>query len=322
MEIRKVSVMGLGAVGCTVVPKLLKVMPKEDVRIIAGGSRKERLEKNGIEVNGEHYDLYVTAPEEEVEPADLLIVAVKYSGLKQAVQDIRKHVGEHTTILSLMNGVNSRQIIGEEYGIEKCIYGICNVSTVNLGGGKFSVQEAPKGIMLGEAENKAPYSERVAAISDLFTKAGVGFWIPENMVHESWWKFLLNVGGNCTNTVLRGTQSYFQVLAPANEARRLVMEEVLAVAQAEGAPVTQADVDELMGVYVNYPGGNTCSMMQDLMAHRQTENDMFCGYVIELGKKHGIPTPVNEFLYCLLDSLNQVNAGADVSIVDPMLKRD
>lgn len=345
MEIKKVSIIGIGAVGCIAAPKLIRILPREDVRIIAGGSRKERLENNGVEVNGEHVDLYVTDPEEDVKPADLLIVAVKYSGLKQAIADMKKHVGPDTIILSLMNGIAPREEIAAAYGEEKCIYGVTNQSVVNLGGGKFRVPEAPQGILFGEAENPAlatdnataaghaaasaaacsgmvrsACSERIAAIADLFSRAGIGYRIPENMVHDSWWKFLMNVGGNSTNTVLRGTQSYFQKLSWANEARRMVMKEALQVAQAEGAPVTEADVDELMDIYRIFPGENTCSMLQDVMAHRPTENDLFCGYVIRKGKKHGIPTPVNEFLYDLIASLDEVNAGADVSIVDPMLQ--
>ena len=35
-------------------------------------------------------------------------------------------------------------------------------------------------------------------------------------------------------------------------------------------------------------------MRQDAVAKRKTEVDMFAGAVIDLGKKHGIPTPVNQ----------------------------
>lgn len=316
MAIKKVSVMGLGAVGCTVAPQLMRYLPVGDVRIIAGGARKQRLEKQGIVVNDEPYRCFVTAPEEDVEPADLLIVAVKYKALPQAVKDIRKHVGEKTIILSLMNGVDSREIIGAEYGIEKCIYGICNLSTVNLGNYHFSVAHNKGGILIGEAENSAPYSERIQMVAELFDKAGVDYKIPRSMLHDSWWKFLLNVGGNCTNTVLRGTQSYFQELDSANRARKMIMQEVLALGQAEGVPITQEDVDELMEVYKMYPAGNTCSMLQDFLMKKPTENDMFCGYVIKLGKKHGIPTPCCQYLYYLIKALDDVNAGAPVVRID------
>ena len=39
------------------------------------------------------------------------------------------------------------------------------------------------------------------------------------------------------------------------------------------------------------------SMRQDIEAKRPTEVELFAGTVIELGKKYGIPTPVNQSLY-------------------------
>ena len=41
----------------------------------------------------------------------------------------------------------------------------------------------------------------------------------------------------------------------------------------------------------------TPSMGQDRLAKRLSEADMFAGTVIELGKKHGVLTPVNSYLY-------------------------
>ena len=38
-------------------------------------------------------------------------------------------------------------------------------------------------------------------------------------------------------------------------------------------------------------------MAQDVEARRPSEVELFAGTVIELGKKYGIPTPVNEELY-------------------------
>jgi ketopantoate reductase len=34
-------------------------------------------------------------------------------------------------------------------------------------------------------------------------------------------------------------------------------------------------------------------MAADVLAHRRTEIDAFCGEVTRLGAEHGVPTPVN-----------------------------
>lgn len=308
-EIKKVSIIGLGAIGCTVAPFLQKILGYKNVRVIAEGKRKEKIEQKGITVNGMHYNFLVTSPDQEVEAADLMIVAVKYGQLSSAINDIHKHVGENTKILSLMNGIDSRDKLGGEYGIEKLLYGLTTISAINEGNCCFSFADNGIGIKFGEDQNIEPFSETVCAVKKLFDVSGITYTVPENMIRELWVKFLLNVGGNCTNTLLRGTHSYFQKISSANAARRMLMEEVLEVSKAMGTGLVQEDVEEMMGIYSIYPAENKCSMLQDLEAGRKMENDMLCGYVVELGEKCGVPTPVNQYVYYVLDALDKVNEG-------------
>ena len=44
-------------------------------------------------------------------------------------------------------------------------------------------------------------------------------------------------------------------------------------------------------------------MLQDVEAGRKTEVEMFAGKVIELGKRHGVPTPINQSLFDLIKDI-------------------
>jgi 2-dehydropantoate 2-reductase len=44
-------------------------------------------------------------------------------------------------------------------------------------------------------------------------------------------------------------------------------------------------------------------MCQDILEKRLTEIDMFAGTIMELGEKHGVPTPVNRFLFNAIKAL-------------------
>jgi 2-dehydropantoate 2-reductase len=57
------------------------------------------------------------------------------------------------------------------------------------------------------------------------------------------------------------------------------------------------------------PRGKT-STLQDIEAGRKTEIEMFAGKVVELGRTHGIPTPVNETMLHLIHVLEQYPASA------------
>ena len=63
-EIKTVALIGLGAIGSFLASNLQRVLG-ENLRIVAGGARKERLERDGIVVNGVPFHFRVVAPEED-----------------------------------------------------------------------------------------------------------------------------------------------------------------------------------------------------------------------------------------------------------------
>lgn len=79
MEIRKVGVIGAGAIGAYFLWGM-RELPREDICLIAKGERKERLIRNGIIINGERYDYPVKEPQ-EAGKVDLLLIATKYGAL-------------------------------------------------------------------------------------------------------------------------------------------------------------------------------------------------------------------------------------------------
>src|SRR3712207_3223970 len=105
MQIRTVALIGAGAIGGYFIWGLSKTMG-ENFIVVAEGTRKERLLRDGLVVNGGRYELNVKTPE-EAHGADLLLVATKYAGLPSALPVVRKIVDEHTIVMSLLNGIDS-----------------------------------------------------------------------------------------------------------------------------------------------------------------------------------------------------------------------
>lgn len=85
------------------------------VSVVAEDARADRLRRAGCTINGKTYRPQVLNPA-QAHGADLLIVALKYGALRGALDDIRAIVGENTTVMSLMNGVDSEEIIGAAVG--------------------------------------------------------------------------------------------------------------------------------------------------------------------------------------------------------------
>jgi 2-dehydropantoate 2-reductase len=59
-------------------------------------------------------------------------------------------------------------------------------------------------------------------------------------------------------------------------------------------------IDNGMAMMRSMPPYHMTSMGNDLLRGNRLELPWFAGKVVELGRRHGIPTPVNGFIYAAL----------------------
>ena len=127
MKINTVAILGAGAIGAYFIYGF-SAAPEIDFCLIAKGERKERLERDGLCINDKIYKPKVKTPE-EARGVDLLLVSTKYNGLRGALEDIRTVVGPHTTVLSLLNGIDSEEIIGTVIDPARIAYSLMRINS-------------------------------------------------------------------------------------------------------------------------------------------------------------------------------------------------
>ncbi|MCD7752586.1 MAG: ketopantoate reductase family protein [Lachnospiraceae bacterium] len=295
MEIRKVTLIGLGAMGSFFAPRLAEGLGDGAFRVLAEGARKTRLETQGVTLNGVTYRFPIIEPSVKGDPADLIIMAVKDMGLDQAIMDIRNQVGPNTLILCVMNGTESEEKVAAVYGWEHVLYSYMRISIVmDQGIANFN----PDGgfVHFGEKDNTV-LSPRVLAVKEVFDLCKIPYVIDDDMLHGIWFKFMCNVGENMTCALLGIPFGVFRTDEHANWIRRSAMREVAAIAQKKGIDIGEREIEMQEKVIVRLPFENKPSTLQDLERGRKTEVDMFSGTVIRLGEELGIETPVNRVLY-------------------------
>lgn len=304
MNIKSVAVLGAGAVGSYVIWGLSH---KKDIRlgVIAEGERAERLKKGGCRINDEVYRPEVWSPQ-EAENVDLLIVSLKYGSLPEALESIKTIVGEHTTVMSLMNGVDSEELIAEQIGDDRVLRSLIKVASHKEENGYYFNPETTLGIIFGEL--KAPFdSERVRAIESLFADTGIHFRSTEFIREEIWGKFRLNVCNNLPQAILGagvGCYSDSTHMKAISDGLRRELEQI---ALAKGIDTSKMAAASGRGSAV--PASARYSTLQDLDAGRHTEIDMFSGALMRMGEEMGIPTPYNEYTYHMIKALEEKNDG-------------
>ena len=103
--------------------------------------------------------------------------------------------------MSLMNGVDSEEIIAEKVGVEHLLPAVIKVASHKEEDGYHFDPETTIGIIFGELT--APYdSDRIRAIEELFKDTGIHFRATEYAREEMWSKFRLNVCNNLPQAIL------------------------------------------------------------------------------------------------------------------------
>ncbi|WP_067933289.1 ketopantoate reductase family protein [Alicyclobacillus kakegawensis] len=303
--IEHVSLIGLGAIGSAYAAKL-HAMDNQCLQVLADASRIERYRRQGVFVNGTRYDFNYVTPDTPVDPPDLVLVAVKYDGLEDAMESLRGHIGPNTIILSLMNGISSEEMLGEAFGMHRVLYGMCvEIDALRT---DTSVTYSTFGrVCFGEKTNKV-ISPKVEAVRSLFERAGIPYEIPEDMQRTMWWKFMINVGINQTSAVLRAPYGVFQQQKDARDVMHAAMREVVALSKKVGVNLTEEDIERFHPVLnALSPDGKT-SMLQDIEAGRTTEVEYLAGAVCKLGRAHNVPTPINDMLLKMIRVLQNGHA--------------
>jgi 2-dehydropantoate 2-reductase len=302
--IQQVCLIGLGAVGSAYAAKMYATAP-DLVKIIVDHKRWEEYHRHEVRVNGITYPFLLVTPDRAKGPADLIMIAVKQHHLAEALRVIRPFVGKETIILSLLNGITSEELIGKEYGMENLLYAFV-VGTDATREGRVTRYSNLGEIVFGEKVNLV-YSPKVEAVKELFDRTQVPYRIPNDMIREQWWKFMMNVGINQVSAILKAPYLVFQEIKEARELMEMACREVLRIAEKKGINLIEDDIRRYHQLIAELSPEGKTSMLQDVEAGRKTEVESFAGTVVALGREHGVDTPVNACLLRMLSTLEQTS---------------
>lgn len=305
--IKTIAIVGAGAMGAAY-GSMFSEAGSFSPFFVADGERFQRLQRQTLTVNGKPYTIPAVLPEEVREPADLVVVALKHHHLPEALPAIAASVGPETTILSVMNGLESERIIGSVCGMEKMVFAIAVGIDAVREGDRF-VYARPGKIIFGEVPATGD-GRRVVRLREALTRAAIPHETPADMMRIMWWKFMINVGINQASAVLRAPYGVFHSSSDARALMLLLMREVVALAGKVSIDLTEKDLEDWFAVLSTLAPGGKTSMLQDIEAGRKTEVEIFAGKVVALGAETGVATPVNQVILHIIKAMEDREMSA------------
>ena len=295
MRLEKVRLLGLGAVGAPIAVALEGIC---DFAILLDEGRIRRYEEEGRTVNGVRHDFAIDRTDT---PADLVIIACKNNDLAEALDTLAPHVGEETAIMSLLNGIESEEVLASRFGWGHIIHSfITGLSSVREG--RSIDCFSPGGGIVVFNERDGGCSGRIDAIAQLFDRAGIRYEIPDDIIHEMWWKFAFNVCINTLSAIMDLDYSQMNGNADFQRLVRMMAREIAPVARAEGVAFTASDEEKFFRILAQLDGNGRTSMLQDIDAGRETENRFLAQSLTALARRHGIVTPCCDFAAAMVEA--------------------
>ena len=299
-----VAVLGAGAMGCL----FGGLLAEKGLKVTLIDVWKEHIDainKNGLKMDGFGGDRFIkisaTNDPKSISPVDVVIVMCKATALEQALTNAKSIVGDKTVLMSFQNGIGHEAIMQNIAGIDKVLGGTTTQASNILGPGHIK-NHASLPSWIGEYEGGL--SDRVKDIAETFTAHGLETIASDNVKKRKWMKLfaLTAVGPLSAIFDMHHTELYVtnKESKLARELGKQIILETRKVAQADGVEVSEDECLEMFLKIVDSNQTNKSSMAFDIQYKRKSEIDFINGSVSKIGKKHGVPTPLNDMLYKII----------------------
>jgi 2-dehydropantoate 2-reductase len=273
-----------------------------DVTLIARGAHLAAIKEKGLQLIQPEGDFTVavaaTDDPSQVGSVDLVIFSVKAHQNSKAVPLIEPLIGEDTTILTIQNGVESADELGQDYGAERVLPGSAYLLSNITSPGVINQLSLVPRVAFGESNGDR--SQRAVAIRDSFCEANIEAELSDDISKALWSKLLYNSPANGMASAARLSPRDLIEYPHGAAMFRSAIQEVANVGTAYGIPFGQDDVQGAMDLITARPMGARGSMQADLEAGRPLELEAIVGSVSRIGRKVNVPTPIFDMLYTLL----------------------
>ena len=295
MALKRVAVMGAGAVGCYYGAMLGRAGLK--VTLIARPQHVDAIQRAGLRLQTSQSDELIkvkaSTEADAVRGAQLVLFSVKSTDTESAGKAMAPYLERDAAIITLQNGVDNAERLAATLGRE-VIPAVVYVAVEMAGPGH--VRHHGRGeLVIG----RSAASEAIVAA---FAAAGVAVEISDNVMGALWAKLIVNSAYNALSAITQLPYGRLVQNAGVPEVMRDVVDECLAVARASGVKVP-ADMHETVRRIAQTMPGQYSSTAQDLSRQKKTEIEHLNGFVVRKGEALGVRTPVNRTLLALVKAL-------------------
>ncbi|MGZ8365359.1 MAG: 2-dehydropantoate 2-reductase [Nitrospira sp.] len=300
---KQILVVGAGSVGGFFGAHLAKNNP--NVSFLLRPKTLEAVKRNGLTIRSAGGSFTVQPPvasdARELPKPDLIVLGVKAYDLDEVMDQIEPILTEKTVILTLQNGIDTEDRLIARIQRDCVVGGVAYIYSKIAEPGV--VDHYKKGaVAIGELMGYE--SERLLAIRDLFATAGIPCHLSKYLRRSKWEKMCWNCVFNPITVLIDDRVAKALDHPEMTGLIRQIVGECAAISAALKVPLPLDMPERVVKASQEIRDIHT-SMYDDWKAGRRTEIDYLNGFIVEQGRKLGIPTPVNEALTAMIKTITE-----------------
>ena len=300
----KIAIMGVGGVGGYFGGKLARhyINNKDvDITFIARGKHLKEIQNNGLKVITEK-GTFIAKPDRAIDnPAsgsifDVIIFCVKSYDLEDSAKLFKKCVNEQTVVITVLNGVNNaerlKRVLPDTQILDGCVY---ISSFIKEAGIVCQAGGTCKFFFGSDTENK-----KYVTIEQVLKDAGIAAEYRIDIKEIVWEKYLF------VSPLASATSFYqktFGEIMEDEQCKNLLqglLKETEYIAKFQKVNLPKDIFQKSLDKIALFPYDTKSSLQMDFEKKKNTELDIFSGYIVKYSKKHGIDVPLHEKVYKVL----------------------
>ena len=298
----RICVVGCGAVGSLFAAHLARAGEAEIWAYEVWREHVEAINKAGLRLSGAAdftARVKATTNPAEIPRCDYGIVATKAIHTRDAIARVARVFDADSAVCSVQNGVGNEEIIAEH--VKYVIRGTTFPAGHPIAPGHIGY-DIKGDTWIGPFEPSHTPMKKVEELAGVITRSGMNTIAMEDARGAQWTKLIFNASTNPVGALTLLHHGAAARFSPTGQLFNDLIAEGEAVAKKLGIQL-HGDPRQLVQKGANAPGQHRASMLQDVLAKRQTEVDFMNGAIVQWGDKVGVPTPLNKALWELVKGL-------------------
>lgn len=271
-----------------------------DVTFLVRPARAAQLEADGLVIRSPLGDAritvqHVTAQQlpalAAAQPFDLVLLSCKAYDLDSSMDAIAPAVGDGTSVLPILNGLRHYPALDQRFGAQRVLGGLCFISATKHADGAVVHLNDLARITFGEREGD-PQSARCLALAAAFENAGVQYRHAQQVAEDTWVKYSFLAALAAATCLMRGAIGQIVAAQGGQQILEGLYGECLAVAQASGWPIPQAEREKALQSLTDKASPITASMLRDIEAGQDIEGLQIVGDMLQKAQSAGLDAPL------------------------------